>query len=69
MEKRTLEERLNAAHKAAQANPSPERKRELEAMYNEGKAILSMDSAGNVSTRPKRWTYSPGGADDGVRKP
>jgi len=62
MNERTLEERLKAARKTAQANPSPQRKRELEALYNQGKAIINMDSSGNVSTRPKRWSWDGGGS-------
>lgn len=61
MTNETLRDRLTAAAKAAKSKPSPRQQRELDDLYDEGKAIIRMGGGNEVTTRPKRWSWSPGG--------
>jgi hypothetical protein len=62
----TLRERLTAAAKAVKSKPSPRQQRELEDLYDEGRATIHMGKGSGVTTRPKRWSWSPGGGGDGL---
>jgi len=67
MSNETLQERLraaaNAKAKAAGNKPSPRQQRELGDLYDEGKAIIQMGGGNGVTTKPKRWSWTPGSGE------